>query len=67
MSSSVLKISPPVWDLSLEPSVYMLTAFSNWCERLSQSVRVGNDLVSSFEVDNGLNVVCNIWYGYMIG
>jgi len=41
MSGSGQKTAPPVWELSLEPSVYMLTAFSNWCERLSQSVRVG--------------------------
>jgi len=41
MSSSGEKTPPPVWQLSLEPSVYMLTAFSNLCRRLSQSVRVG--------------------------
>jgi len=41
MSSSEEKTLPPVWELSMEPSVYMLTAFSNWCGRLSQSVRVG--------------------------
>jgi len=40
MSRSGEKSPPPVWELSLEPSVYMLTAFSNWCGRLSQSVRV---------------------------
>jgi len=41
MSISGEKTPPPVWELSLEPSVYMLTAFSNWCGRLSQSLRVG--------------------------
>jgi len=41
MSSSGEKTPPPVWKLSLEPSVYMLTAFLNWCGRLSQPVRVG--------------------------
>jgi len=41
MSSLGEKTSPPVWELILEPSVYMLTAFSNWCGRLSQFVRVG--------------------------
>jgi len=41
MSSSGEKTPPPVWELSSEPSMYMLTAFSNWCWRLSQSLRVG--------------------------
>jgi len=41
MSNSAEKTPPPDWELSLEPSVYMLTAFSNWCGRLSQSERVG--------------------------
>jgi len=41
MYSSGEKTPLPVWELSLEPFVYMLTAFSNWCGRLSQSVWVG--------------------------
>jgi len=41
MSSSGEKTPPPARELSLEPSMYMLTALSNWCGRLSQSVRVG--------------------------
>jgi len=41
MSSSGEETPPPVWKLSLEPSVYMLTAVSNWSGRLSRSVRVG--------------------------
>jgi len=41
ISSSGLKTPPPAWELSLELSVYMLTAFSNCCARLSQSVREG--------------------------
>jgi len=46
MSSSGEKTPPHFWELSLEPSVYMLTAFSNWCGRLSQSVRVGMKILS---------------------
>jgi len=41
MSSAGENTAPPVWDISLEPSVYMLTAFPHWCGRLPQSVRVG--------------------------
>jgi len=48
MSSSEEKTPPPVWELGLEPSVYMLTAFSNWRGRLSQSVRVGKKILYLF-------------------
>jgi len=41
MSSSGEKTPTPAWELCLEPYAYMFTAFSNWCGRLSQSVRVG--------------------------
>jgi len=46
MSSSGEKGPSPVWELSLEPSLYMLTAFSYWCGRLSQSVRVGMKILN---------------------
>jgi len=48
MSNSGEKTTPPVGELSLETSVYMLTTFSKWCERLSQSVRVGIKILYLF-------------------
>jgi len=48
MSSSGEKTPPPVWELSWEPPVYMLTGGYI-------------DLVSSFEVDYGWDVVCITW------
>jgi len=63
MSSSGEKTLPPVWELSLVPSVYMLLLV--W-EVVPVCTGRYEDLVSSIEVDDGWNVVCYMWYGYMI-
>jgi len=61
MSSSGEKTPPPVWELGLEPSVYMLTAFSNWCGKLTHSVRVSMKilyLLSKLTMGGTYSVIC---------
>jgi len=65
MSSSGEKTPPPVWVLSLEPSVYIFV-FELVCEVVPVCTGRYEDFVSCFEVYYGWNVVCSMWYGYLI-
>jgi len=58
MSSSGEKTPPPVWELGLEPSVYFDGVFELVWEVVPVCTGGYEDLVSSFEVDYGWNVVC---------
>jgi len=71
MSSSGENSPPPVWELSLEPSGYMLTAFSSWCGRLSQSVRVGMKilyLLSKLTIGGTQSALCgtDVWFARIL-
>jgi len=63
MLSSGESTPPTVWELRLEPSVYL---FKLVWEVVPGCTGRYEDRVLLFEANYRWNVVCNVWYGFLI-